>query len=229
MILVIGGIKGGIGKTTIANNLAVMRALDGYDVLLVDADEQQSAKAFHEWREEATGDVGYSFLQLTGKPLRSQLPRYAEKYQDVIIDVGGRDTASQRAALLVADQLIVPFPPKSLDVETLAQVEALVEEARLYNELLKAACFLNMGYPQGRDNEEAAAFLSESEELTFLNAPIINRKAFSDATAVGRSVTEYSPKDRKAIREITILYEMIFGGHFGGKMGTTPEMTHGST
>lgn len=40
MILTVGNIKGGVGKTTLAVNLAIIRANAGRDVLLVDGDEQ---------------------------------------------------------------------------------------------------------------------------------------------------------------------------------------------
>jgi len=40
MILAIGAVKGGVGKSLIATNLAVLRSSLGKKVLLVDADEQ---------------------------------------------------------------------------------------------------------------------------------------------------------------------------------------------
>jgi cellulose biosynthesis protein BcsQ len=46
MIVVCGGIKGGSGKTTVATNLAVMRARAGADVLLIDADDQETSFDF---------------------------------------------------------------------------------------------------------------------------------------------------------------------------------------
>ena len=50
MILTVGNIKGGVGKTTLALNLAIARAGEGYDVLLVDGDEQQTAITFTDLR-----------------------------------------------------------------------------------------------------------------------------------------------------------------------------------
>lgn len=35
------------------------------------------------------------------------------KYEDVIIDAGGRDTTSQRAALIISDVALIPFNPRS--------------------------------------------------------------------------------------------------------------------
>ena len=52
MIVLIGGEKGGTGKTTLATNLAQMRAARGRDVLLVDTDKQESASAWASLRAE---------------------------------------------------------------------------------------------------------------------------------------------------------------------------------
>ena len=46
MIVTVGNVKGGVGKTTLAINIAIARALAGRDVLLVDGDEQGTAAAF---------------------------------------------------------------------------------------------------------------------------------------------------------------------------------------
>jgi chromosome partitioning protein len=56
MILTIGGIKGGNGKSTIATNLAVMRSCESKDILLVDADEQKSSTIFAAIRRQEHPD-----------------------------------------------------------------------------------------------------------------------------------------------------------------------------
>jgi chromosome partitioning protein len=58
MILICGGIKGGVGKSTIAVNLAILRAAIGKDVLLVDADEQGTASDFTAVRNETLVEQG---------------------------------------------------------------------------------------------------------------------------------------------------------------------------
>ena len=52
MILTVGGIKGGSGKTTVATNLACIAATQNADVLLVDADDQETASDFTAVRKE---------------------------------------------------------------------------------------------------------------------------------------------------------------------------------
>lgn len=212
MIIVSGGTKGGSGKTTLATNLAVMRSEKGYDVLLIDADDQESATDFTVVRNDRMQEgAGYTSIKLTGSQVRTETLRLKDKYQDIIIDVGGRDTQGQRAALTVADVFLIPFRPRSLDVWTVGKVCSLIAEMSQANPKLKAFAFINCADPRGNDNEEAAELLKNKEELTFINTPLGNRKAFSNAATDGLAVTEYRPEDLKAVEEVATLYEYVFG------------------
>ncbi len=210
MIYVIGGIKGGSGKTTVATNLAVALVRDGRDVLLVDADDQETATDFSAWRNERTeGNAGYTSVQLTGQAARDELKRLASKYEDVVIDTGGRDTTSQRAALSVADVYLVPFNPRSFDVWTLEKVTRLIQEIQTINPDLRAYAFLNRADPRGSDNDEAAEVLKDADAVQFLETPLGNRKAFSNAAAQGMGVMELQPEDRKATAEFNALFNIV--------------------
>ena len=211
MIIGAGGIKGGSGKTTVATHLAVMRALQGRDVLLIDADDQETATDFTALRNERLPEgAGYTSIKLTGASVRTETLRLTKKYDDIVIDTGGRDTTSQRAALTVADKLIVPFVPRSFDVWTLEKVASLVEEMRAANPRLKGYVFLNRADPQGRDNDEAAELLREAGGLEYLDTPVGTRKAFGNAASQGLAVTELKQQDPKATQEMNALFGYLF-------------------
>jgi chromosome partitioning protein len=211
MILVCGGIKGGSGKTTIASNLAVERARKGKDVLLVDADEQESATIFTAIRKAEHAELPqYTSVILRESQVRSELERMRQKYDDIVIDTGGRDTRSQRASLSLADTLLVPFNPRSLDIWTIENVEKLLEDMLSINPALRAVSFLNRADPVGVDNSESQEILSSVEKIEFASVAIVNRKAFGRAVAQGLSVSELKQPDRKAIQEIMALYEYVF-------------------
>lgn len=210
MLYLIGGIKGGSGKTTVATNLAVGLALAGRDVLLVDADDQETATDFCEWRNQRTeGNAGFTAIQLSGQAARNEILRLAEKYQDVVIDTGGRDTNSQRAALTVADVYLVPFNPRSFDLWTVSKVDRLVEEAQHLNPNLKAYAFLNRADARGSDNDDAAQALREITTLIYLASPLGNRKAYANAAAQGMGVMELQPEDKKASAEFATFFDVI--------------------
>jgi chromosome partitioning protein len=213
VIVVCGGIKGGGGKTTLATNLAVMRSLAGYDILLVDADEQNSASDFTVLRNqtfEQTEGAGYTAIKLRGQAVRSEVTRMVSKYDDVVIDAGGRDNTGHRAALLVANLYLVPLFPGSFDAWTLDSVATLIDEASAFNDQLKSICFLNRADAQGGDNEEAAQVARETEGLIYLEQSIGTRKAFRRSSSEGKAVVEYRPRDPKAIEEIKRLYRSVF-------------------
>lgn len=211
MIFTVGGIKGGSGKTTIATNLAIYLSKHEGDVLLIDADDQETATDFTIWREETKGgDVGYTAVKVTGEAVRSQVLKLKEKYQHIVIDTGGRDTNSQRAALYATDVYLLPFNPRSFDVWTVPKVEKLIKEILSVKPTpLSVYAFLNRADPRGADNDGASELLSQAEILTFIDCPIGGRKAFSHAAAKGLSVLELIPSDEKAINEINTLFSSI--------------------
>ena len=214
MILVVGGTKGGSGKSTLAVNLTVIRASEGPDVLLIDADDQGSAIEFTRKRNERTeGNAGYTAIQSTEDDVVVQVRNLILKYDDIIIDVGGRDTVSQRAALAVAEALIMPFPPTSVDVWTDEKVIQLLKDARPFNPKLRSYAFVNKAFSSGVENDEVAQMLQEAPNPNywqFLDTPVGSRKVFPKAFGEGYAVTEYTPRDSKAVDEIMALYLHVF-------------------
>lgn len=49
-----------------------------------------------------------ALLSLVGT-LRAQVQQQRGKWDDIVIDVGGRDSTALRAALILSDVLVVPF------------------------------------------------------------------------------------------------------------------------
>lgn len=210
MIYTVGGIKGGSGKTTIATNLAVYLANQNRDVILVDADDQESATDFTAFRHQTLdGNLGYTAVKITGKDLNTNVARLAQKYDDVVIDTGGRDTVSQRSALTVSNVYLIPFAPRSLDIWTLRKVENLVNEILPFNPELACLTFINKADARGNYKEETSDLLRESQTLHFLDTAIGNRISFANAASSGLGVIEVKPVDEKAINEIKNLYNGI--------------------
>lgn len=210
MIIVIGGIKGGSGKTTLCTNLAVIRALQGKRVLLVDADDQRSASDWAEHREGLGITTPWTTIQLNGASVRTQILKMAKDYDDILIDTGGRDTTSQRSALTIADIFLAPFQPRSLDVWTIGKVVSLINEIKTVNHGLKAFAIINRADPQGIDNQDAADIIKETDGIVYLPTAIGQRKAFANAAAEGLGIIELKTQDKKAIAEIKQLCTALF-------------------
>lgn len=216
MIVTIGGIKGGCGKSLVAVNLTVIRALEGKRVLLVDGDEQGTAGDWTDHRINLGISTPWTTIRLKGTAVRTEVLKMAKDYDDVIIDCGGRDTDSLRAALTISNTFVVPFQPKSFDIWTVSKVSSMAMEAKTVNDKLVAYAFVNCGGSKGSDNLEAQQIIEQSEGLRLIPVVMGLRKAFSNATADGLGVIE-TRADVKAIGEMTALHDAIFGTTKQGK------------
>jgi chromosome partitioning protein len=211
MIIVIGGIKGGAGKSTIAANLAARRATE-CNVLLVDGDEQETTTLWAATRSEHLSEQNSNLtcIQLRGRAARDEVLKLSAHYQDVLIDVGGRDTTTQRAALTIANLVLLPLPPRGPDIWTLDKVAELLEEVRTVNPDLVAWAFLNRADAGGTDNQDAMQMIADTPGIELIAPRVGDRKAFPNAHTQGLSAIESKPRDPKAVKELEELYQYCF-------------------
>lgn len=213
MIVTVGATKGGAGKTTLALHLAIGRGLAGREVWLIDGDRQGTAQTALSIRAESGRTPVIACAQYADGPtLRNQVQHQARKFDDIIIDAGGRDSSALRAALVLSDVLLIPFQPRSFDVWALQDVLALVEEAHSIRDNLRALAVLNLADPKGADNAEAASVATSLTNIELLPIHIGRRKAYANAAGAGLSVIESGAKDPKACIEVARLMDLVFIG-----------------
>lgn len=212
MIVLFGGEKGGSGKTTLATNLAAIRTTIEKDVLLIDTDRQSTASFWCSVREDNEIYPRVSSVQKYDKSVRSEVKELTKKYNDIIIDAGGRDSPELRSSLLVADIAIFPLRPSQFDLWTMSRLNTLVEQAVDINDKLKAYVVINQASPNPavKEVEETKSFIQDFKHINLLNSVVCERISYRRAAIEGRSVTEYKPEDTKATEEISNLYNEIY-------------------
>ena len=210
-IFLVANEKGGTGKTTVASNLAIMRAQHGRDVLLIDADPQGSSTEFIKVREDEQVSPTVSCVAVTGRSVATETRKLMPRYQDIIIDAGGRDSVGMRSALTIADVLVIPFLASQFDLWAVENMDTIVGDALGINPDLKAYLVINKHdtNPRIAMGNEVSGIASELQNLTILNTKIGYRIAYRRSSAEGRAVNELDKRDPKAIGEMEALYKEV--------------------
>jgi chromosome partitioning protein len=205
MVIAVCNQKGGTGKSTIAVHLAVCFATAGQRTLLIDADPQQSALS---WKADRPTDLPQ--IQVVGLPapnLHKEIEAFKADYAVIVIDGGGRITATARAACAVADFILIPTRPSKPDlVSTTEFLRTVIEEVRAIRVVAGGLLITQMqaGTVVGR---------MALEEIRTLGYPVFDtiiyaRVAYQEAMAAGMSVLEYA-RDSKAAEETQALFAEV--------------------
>jgi chromosome partitioning protein len=195
MITVIGSLKGGSGKSTVTFNLAVWLAMAERRVAVVDADPQATLTDVLEVRREEGYMPGVERLDTA----QMQYGDGFQGYEEVLVDVGTASMDNLKAAIKIADRLLVPVPPSQADIWStqrfLRFVASIVADRE--PEILG---FINRGdtHRSVRETDEAAAALVSLPGIRYLKPRLSQRTAYRRSFSEGLAVFEQEPRGKGA-------------------------------
>lgn len=207
MIVLIGGEKGGSGKSCLAQNTAVFLKQIFPEVLVVDCDPQKTTSEWVQDRKEQTDLPQVQCIQLYGN-IRNELISLHSKYDAIVVDCGGQDSKALRSAMAVASHTLLPLRPKRRDLKTLAHVEDLVSTCKVVNpDMLTSVVFTQCpSLPTQAKRILEAKEVCESYMLPVLNAITYSRNIYDDSEESGYSVLEIEPNG-KAANELRAIFK----------------------
>ena len=199
MIINLSNIKGGVGKTTIAINMASYLTSEGSKVLLVDADPQGKVLQWQSMSDNGTFNV----IHHPHDTLHLDIHDLSEGYKHTIIDAPPSICNITLSALLAANLVIVPIEPSPLSSWLSLEIVSLIKDAREHNRGLIGRFLMSrmvVGTLIGRDAKNNL----DSFGMDLINTEICQRTDFVKAMLQGLSILEYSPKS-EAAKEIRSL------------------------
>lgn len=200
-IITVAHTKGGVGKSTLAWNLAHSLLGRGEKVTIIDLDFQQTLffiNAIAEMNEQKTIEI---LQPSSGSEL---LEIFANNHGYMICDIGGFDNDINRLALSRADKILVPVSASVTEVIGFKTFEAILDDINATS----INIVLNNIHPLQKDFTEIENAV-KTNGVKLLNTIVRSRKTYKDVLGLGKSVFTYN--DLKAAAEIEELRDELIG------------------
>ncbi|MEM6699167.1 MAG: ParA family protein [Bacteroidota bacterium] len=203
----ISNLKGGVGKTTITQNLAVCFAHMNYKVCIVDTDTNQNSLSWYGAREEELPEV--TVVGATdSRALNKTVDSLHKDYDIVLID--GTPSLSEMTTriILASDILLIPIRPGAHDFRTMEEFFSRYEQAKEFRDQIPAYFLLNE-YSENKNVHQGIRAMLENEfEVPILQTTLKTRVAYAETSITGTGV--YESADVKAKSEaISLTNEVL--------------------
>ena len=211
MKIAVTNLKGGVGKTTIAINLAVALTQRGKSVCIIDTDKNQNSAV--EWsmcRGEERAIIQVFSIEPEQIKVKT-LNDLEQKFDILILD--GTPQLSELASrtIVVSDVILIPISASLFDFRAFEKFLALLEETdsnrvALGLESVKSFIVLNKINDRANISNEIVRGL-EKYDVPILKTRLGNRTAYAETALDGIGVTE--GRDKKASDEFNKLMDEI--------------------
>jgi len=202
MLILIGGEKGGTGKSCLTQNIAVILQRIEKSLLIIDCDPQKTTS---DWAQERCNNFErphIECIQMYGNILRN-LESLKLKYKIILVDCGGQDSKALRSSLVTCTHALFPIRPKRRDLKTINHLDELIEEAKLTNPKIKYSIVINQApaLPSQYKRIIDVKDVCKDWNIPCLNSIIFYRNIYDDSEESGLSVDELG-SDIKATKEL---------------------------
>jgi chromosome partitioning protein len=196
-VVVLLGMKGGTGKSTVAIHLAVAAYQAGRRVILLDTDPQATAMAWARQREASEPHVVAARAYEAGKQMASN-----GECDLVVIDTPPRAEADISRLAILADLIVIPLHCTMPDLVASEVAFRMAQAAER-----PFVVVFNAVNPRGLEIAEVREALT-AQGHTVAPPMLAHRTTFARALSSGLAVTEFE-EDGKAAEEIKSLWKWI--------------------
>jgi len=203
----VSNLKGGVGKTTIAQNLAVCFAHMDYKVCIVDTDTNQNSLSWYGARDTDLPNI--TVVGATdSKALNKTVDSLHDDYDIVVID--GTPSLSEMTTriILASDILLIPIRPGAHDFRTMNEFFQRYAQAKEFRDEIPAFFILNE-YSEQKNVHKGIRTLLETEfEIPILKTTMKTRVAYAETSISGTGVYEY-PDDKAKAEAVSLTNEVL--------------------
>lgn len=186
-IITLATSKGGVGKSTLARNLAAHWSNIGMSVAIIDADPQGSIINRH----DPNGPMGnISVIAEPEEKVFSTIEEIQNQFNYIIVDTGGFRNRTTVRALIATNLAIIPLKPSADDVAGALETHSLIQELNKTPERGSTPIKYRMIITMSQQNTVITRHVrGELEQLGYLvlKSEMYHRVAYPEASINGLS------------------------------------------